>query len=303
MPSLKHVTIFIQSIANKARTRRHSGCIIMVKNFCLNSISTDFATSSVHLATDCFRIGKGINQFRRLCRPQSPVSLPSSESSSGNYCFISVLESAGIEEPRPSSHAELLVLEGCDIDEDEDAYVCEINANDHYRVCKAWAAHDLVISDPDTLLAKKTQSAAAAPHLRTQDLIPELDDVSEVVDLDVPTILQEQLKDAVLSIVRSWIERNTFPELGAPENRQFKGLLWYGQELDWLLIEEHGQLLCYDEPSDTINERHLRVCLPLSLFKACFRMGHYNELVRLMGASKTWRTLTLNDFIMARDVR
>ena len=119
-------------------------------------------------------------------------------------------------------------------------------------------------------------------------MITKLDDVAKAVDLDVPTILQEQLKDPVLSVVRSWVERNTSPDLRAPEIRQSKGLLRYGQELDRLLIEEHGQLLCYDEPSDSLDERNLRICLPLSLFLACFRMGHYNELGGHMGASKTY---------------
>ena len=45
------------------------------ENFSLNSLSADFATSSVQLAADCFRMGRTINQFRRLCRPGSPVSL------------------------------------------------------------------------------------------------------------------------------------------------------------------------------------------------------------------------------------
>ena len=129
---------------------------------------------------------------------------------------------------------------------DEDDYVCEINANDHYRLCKARAAQNLVISDSDTLLAKRTLSAATAPHLRTRDLITKLDDVAKVVDLDVLTILQEQLEDPVLSIVRSWIDRNTSPDLRAPEIRQSKGFLRYGQEFDRLLMEENGQLLCYD---------------------------------------------------------
>ena len=124
--------------------------------------------------------------------------------------------------------------------------------------------------------------------MKTQDLITKLDDVAKVVDLDISTILQEQLKDPVLSIVRSWIEGNLSPDLRAPEVRQPKGLLRYGQELDRLLIEEHGQLLCYDEPSDSLDERNLRICLPLSLFLACFRMGHYNELGGHMGASNTY---------------
>ena len=146
----------------------------------------------------------------------------------------------------------------------------------------------MVISDPDTLLAKTTLSAAAAPHLRTQDLITKLDDVAKIVDLDVATILQEELKDPVLSIVCSWIEGNLSPELRAPEIRQPKGLLRYSQELYRLLIEEHGQLLCFDDSSDTLHERNLRVCLPLSLFLVCFRMGHFNELGGHMGASKTY---------------
>ena len=125
-------------------------------------------------------------------------------------------------------------------------------------------------------------------------MITKLDDVAKVVDLDVPTILQEQLKDPVLSFVRSWIER----DLRAPEIRQSKGLLRYGQELDRLLIEEHGQLLCYDEPSDSLDERNLRICLPLSLFLACFRMGHHNELAGTWAPPR--RVLTLNDFIIGQ---
>ena len=236
------------------------------KNFSLNSISTNFTISSVQLAADCFRIGRTINQFRRLCRPGSPVSLSPSESSTGTYSSISVTETDGIEEPRSSSDVERVVPEDCDIDKDGDDYVCEINANDHYRLCKARAADDLVISDPDTLIAKKTLSAAAAPHWRTQGLITKLDDVTKVVDLDVPTILQERLKDAVLSIVRSWIEKNLSPDIRSPEIRQSESLLRYGQELSRLLIEEHGQLLCYNEPSDTLDQRNLRICLPLPLF-------------------------------------
>ena len=37
------------------------------ENFSLNSFSTEFATSSVQLAADCFRMGRTISQFRRLC--------------------------------------------------------------------------------------------------------------------------------------------------------------------------------------------------------------------------------------------
>ena len=92
----------------------------------------------------------------------------------------------------------------------------------------------------------------------------------------------------MLSIVRSWIERKLSPDLRALEILQSKCLVRCGQELGRLLIEEHGQLLCYDEPSDTLDESNLRICLPLSLFLACFRTGHYNELGGHIGAFKTF---------------
>ena len=121
------------------------------ETFSLNSISTELATSTAHLAVDCFRMGRTINQFRRLCRPGSPVSLSSSESSTGTYSSISVIEMDRTEETEPSSYAERVVHENCDSEEDEDDYVYEINANDHYRIGKARAAHESLISEPDTL--------------------------------------------------------------------------------------------------------------------------------------------------------
>ena len=85
--------------------------------------------SSVHLDADCVRMGKTINQFRRLCDPQSPASLSASESSTGAYRSINVIETDGTEEPGPSPVAEVKVHEDFQKDyEDEDAYVCEINA-------------------------------------------------------------------------------------------------------------------------------------------------------------------------------
>ena len=68
----------------------------------------------------------------------------------------------------------------------------------------------------------------------------------EVIDLDVPTIV-EKLKDPVLSVERSWIQGGISPDLKALETQQSKGLLRYCEELDRLLIEEHGQLLCHNE--------------------------------------------------------
>ena len=96
------------------------------------------------------------------------------------------------------------------------------------------------------------------------------------------------MKDPVLGTVRSWIRKNNPPDTKSPEIKQSKGLLRYCQEFDRLLIEEKGQLLCYNELSDKLEEKNLRIGLPLSLFPASFCLGHYNEMGGHMGATKTY---------------
>ena len=155
-------------------------------------------------------------------------------------------------------------------------------------MCKAKAAHDAVLGKIDASLAKKPLTINEAPHLDTKSLIAKLDDVAKTVDLDISTILAEQIKDPVLGTVRSWIRKGISPEPKTPEIQQSKGLLRYCQEFDRLLIEEEGQLLCYNEPTDKLDDENLRICLPLSLFLACFRLGHYNEMGGHMGAAKTY---------------
>ena len=174
-------------------------------------------------------------------------------------------------------------------DNDEDNLVCEMNTHaDHYRLCKAKAVHDAVLGKVDASLAKKPLTVNEAPHLDTKSLIAKLDDVAKTVDLDISTILAEQIKDPVLGTVRSWIRKGTSPEPKTPEIQQSKGLLRYCHEFDGLLIEEEGQLLCYNEPTDKLDDENLRICLPLSLFLACFRLGHYNEMGGHLGAAKTY---------------
>ena len=82
----------------------------------------------------------------------------------------------------------------------------------------------------------------------------------------------------MLGTVRSWIRKGILPEPKTPEIQQSKGLLRYCQEFDRLLIEGEGQLLCYNEPTDKLDDENLRICLPLSLFLACFKLGNYNEM-------------------------
>ena len=109
----------------------------------------------------------------------------------------------------------------------------------------------------DTSLAKKPLTTNEAPHLDTKSLIAKLDDVAKTVDLDVSTILAEQIKDPVFGTVRSWIQKGIAPEAKSPDIQQSKGLLRYCQEFDRLLVEEEGQLFCYNEPTDKLDDENL----------------------------------------------
>ena len=145
-----------------------------------------------------------------------------------------------------------------------------------------------MLGKPDASLVKKLLTICGGPHLDTKALIEKLDDVAKAVDPDVPTILAEQAKDPVLRTVRSWIRKDNPPGCQSPEIQQSNGLLRYRQDYYRLLIEEEKQLLCYKEPSDTLEEEDFRIYLPLSLFLACFGLGHYNKMGGDMGATKTY---------------
>ena len=145
-----------------------------------------------------------------------------------------------------------------------------------------------MVGKTDASLVKKFITTSDAPHLDTKALFQKLDGVAKTVNFDVSTIVTEQIKDPVLDSVRSLIRKNTTTNTESPEIQQSKGLLRYCKEFYRLLIEEEGHLFCYIEPSDRLEEENLRICLPLSLFLACFRLGNYNEMGGHMGATKTY---------------
>ena len=68
----------------------------------------------------------------------------------------------------------------------------------HYRLCKTKAAHDAVAGKIDASPVRKTLTATEAPHLDTKSLVAKLEDVAKTIDLDVSTILAEQIKNSVL---------------------------------------------------------------------------------------------------------
>ena len=198
------------------------------ENFTLNSLSNEFPPTTIQSATECFRLGKTINQFRRLCLP-STQSSSSVEESEPTYSSINSLntnrdDNAFEETQDGEDHATT--------DDDEDNVLNEINTNaDHYRLCKAKAAQDAVLGKNDASLVKKPLTATEAPHLDTKALIAILDEVAKTIDLEVSTILAKQIKDPVLGTVRSWIRQGTSPEPKTPKIQQSKGLLRYVKSL------------------------------------------------------------------------
>ena len=210
------------------------------ENFTLNSLSNKFLSTTRHSATNCFRLGKTINQFRRLCLP-STKSLSSAEGSDPTYSSIDSLNTKEDDDALAEPHDD---DDNPIIDDDEDNFIWEVNTHaNRYRLSKAKAAHDAVLGKTDASLAKKPLTATEAPHLDTKSLIAKLEENAKTIDLDVSTILAEQIKDPVHGTVRSWIRKGTSPEPTDLEIQQSKGLLRYCQEFDRLLIEEEGQLL------------------------------------------------------------
>ena len=254
--------------------------------FTVSCMLEEFPIISTQQASDCFRMGRFINQLRRICGPETQ-SNASVNTSNAEYSSINSLSSA--EDDAADSTSPGDDLHHVSTDSGDDNIVCDISIQaDQARLCQAKQAHDLVFGKTDTSLVKKFLSTSDAPHMDTKALPQKLDELAKTVDLDVSTVLEERMKDPVLGTVRSWIRRNTPPDTKLPEIQQSKGLLRYCQGFNRLVIEEEGQLLCYNEPSDKLEEENFRFCLPLSLFLACFRLGHYNEMGGHMGATKTY---------------
>ena len=246
----------------------------------------EFPTISIQQASDCFRMGRFINQFKRIYGPETQSKL-SDNIHDTDYSSIDSLSSSADDTADPTSQYDDSNHVSTDFEDDN--IVCDIFIQgDQARLCRAKQAHDMVLGKTDASLVKKFLLTSDAPHLETKALIQKLEEVAKTVDLNVSTILEEQMKDPVLGTVRSWIRKNTPSDTKSPEIQQSKGLLRYCQEFNRLVIEEGGQLFCYNEPSDKLEDENLRICLPLSLFLACFRLGHYNEMGGHMGASKTY---------------
>ena len=140
-------------------------------------------------------MGKFINQFRQICGSETPSNAsvnPSNAEYSPSEDDTADSTSLGNDSHYLGTYSE------------DDNILCDISIQaDQARFCQAKQTHDTMFGKTDASLAKKCLAASDAPHLNTKALIQKLDEVAKTVDLDVSTILEEQMKDPALGTVRS----------------------------------------------------------------------------------------------------
>ena len=88
----------------------------------MNSFSNKLPTTTIQSATDCFRLGKTVNQFRRLCLP-SMQSLSSVEDSEPIYSPINSLNTDEDEDAPDELPDDVDAM----TDDDKDDLICKKN--------------------------------------------------------------------------------------------------------------------------------------------------------------------------------
>ena len=192
--------------------------------------------------TDCFRLGKAINQFKQLCSSVSPAS--STPSLIGRV--YSDIEQYDGEPTDDETEKTELNFESQDPDFRRDHSVAEL-----FRT-----------KTKDKPILKKPISLEFFPHVDTSDLIQKFSDFARESDLHLQTLLEEQLNDPVLQVVRKWIKlSNTRPQKTSDFNLS-KALLSYCNMFEQLSIEPDTKLLCYREPFQDTCETEMETCVP-----------------------------------------
>ena len=171
------------------------------EDFTVSSMLDEFLIISFQQASDCFRMGRFINQFRRICGPEtkSNASVNTSNTEYSSINSLSPFEDDATDSTSLDDDSHHLSTNS-----EDDNIVCDISIQaDQARLCQAKQAHDLVLGKTDASLAKKCLTASDAPHLNTKALFQKFDEVAKTVDLDVSTILEEYLVMYVLGSVKT----------------------------------------------------------------------------------------------------
>ena len=153
------------------------------EDFTVNSVLKEFPINSLQQASDCFRMGRFINQFRRKRGLKTPNSASASASNT-DYSSINSLSSAEDDKTYQDSHYDNSFHNSNDSEDDN--IVCDISIQaDKPQLCPAKQAHELVLGKIDAPLAKEPLTVSNAPHLNTKALFQKFHEVAQAVDLDV----------------------------------------------------------------------------------------------------------------------
>ena len=143
----------------------------------------------------------------------------------------------------------------------------------------------------DKLIINKPISFKRFPHVHTRNLIQELSDFARETDLDRQTLLEEQVNDPVLQVVRKRIKTSDTRPQKRPDINQFKCSLSYYNKFEYLLIEPDTNLLCYGEPIQDTSKSEMKICVPLSLFLPLFFVAHTQSHGGYPGIFKTFENV------------
>ena len=148
----------------------------------------------------------------------------------------------------------------------------------------------------DKPILKQPISFELFPHVDTPDLIQKLSDFGRDADLDIQILLEEQLNDPVLQVVRKWIKTSDKRPQKTPDFNQSKALLSYYNKFEQLFIGPDTNLLRYREPNQDTCRTEMKICVPLSLFLPLFSLAHTHSHSGHRGTYKLSTTSDITSF-------
>ena len=208
--------------------------------------------------TDCFKLGKNINQYEQFC---------SSINSASSTSNLNEDDYSDIEQYDEESA-------------DDETEIAELNLQDHdpdFRRNHSVAHESIRTKTKDNPILKKPISFELFPHVDTSDLIQKLSDFARDADLDIQTLLEEQLNDPVLQVVRKWMKNSDTRPQKTPDINQSKALLSNYNKFEQLFIEPDTNLLCYREPIQDTCRPEMKLCVLLSLLLPLFSLAHIHS--------------------------
>ena len=138
------------------------------EDFTVSSMLDEFPITSIKQASDCLRMVKFINQFRRICEPETH---PSASVIASNTDYSSISSFSPSEDDTADLASPCVDSNHVSTDPEDDKILCDISIQaDQARHCQAKQAHDLVLDKTVASLVKKFLTTSDAPHLATKAL-------------------------------------------------------------------------------------------------------------------------------------